>query len=262
MALGILCAYAALLKLGRRSGLDPDRLGNLVVLLVFSGLAGARLFYVVEHWDWYRKDPLSVLRVWEGGLMFYGSVVVAGAVLAAWCAAFRRPALQMLDLFAAVVPIGQAFGRVGCFLNGCCYGRASSGPLAVTYPHGSIPWQEQLSAGVIGGTAARSCPVFPVQLFEAAGCALLGAALVALHAKLFSRTRQGSGGGKAPERGLVFAGWLAGYGVLRFAMEGLRADERAHPFGGPLTISQTIGVACLILAAALCAAAARRRKVV
>ena len=260
MALGILAAYRVLLGLGRRAGLDPERLSDLVVLLVFSGLAGARLFYVAEHWSWYAQDPLSALRIWEGGLMYYGSIAVAAAVLAVWCAVRRRPALQMLDLFAAVVPLGQAFGRVGCFLNGCCYGRVSSGLLAVSYPAHSVPWQEQLAAGSIGETAARSLAVVPVQLYEAAGCAALCAALVALHRRLFPPAEEGADPARSPLRGLVLAGYLAGYGVLRFATETLRADERAHPFGGPFSISQTISLAAICAAAAICAVAALRRR--
>lgn len=260
MAAGILSAHCVLLRLGRRGAIPAEKLGNLVVLLVFSGLAGARAFYVVEHWAWYRSDPLSALRLWEGGLMFYGSIVAGAAVLAAWCLAARRSVLQLLDLFAAVVPLGQAFGRVGCFMNGCCHGRLSGGPLSVSYPAGSAPWQDHVASGILPETAARSLAVLPVQLFEAAGCALLCAALVALHRRLFPATDDPGAVSRSPRRGLVLAGYLAGYGALRFAMETLRADERAHPFGGPLSISQTISLAAIALAAVLAAAAARRSR--
>ena len=93
MALGILCAYGVLSRLGRSRGLSPDRLANLVVLLVFSGLAGARLFFVAEHWPYFRAAPAAIVRIWEGGLMFYGSIIVAGLVLVAYCA---RARLRML----------------------------------------------------------------------------------------------------------------------------------------------------------------------
>ncbi|MBR1608262.1 MAG: prolipoprotein diacylglyceryl transferase, partial [Kiritimatiellae bacterium] len=237
MAVGILSAYAALGSLARGRGWNSDRLSNLVALLVFGGLAGARAFFVAEHWSWYAGDPLAVLRIWEGGLMYYGSIVAGAAILAAWCVATKTPPLPLFDLFAAVVPLGQAFGRVGCFMNGCCHGRVADSFVSVAFPAGSPPWMDQVRAGLIPQSAARSLPVLPVQLFEAAGCFLLFLAL----RRLF-RTKRAE---NAP--GLVLAAYLAGYGALRFATELLRADERARPFGGPLSISQCISLAALAL---------------
>ena len=265
LALGILFAYGVLVRLGRSRGFSSDRLANLLALLVVCGLAGARTFFVVEHWADYRADPASALRIWEGGLMFYGSIVFGAAALVAHCRITRSPMLPLLDLFAVAVPVGQAFGRVGCLLNGCCYGRPSDSCLAVTYPRWSIPCVEQIRAGLLPEDAARSLPVLPSQLFEAAGCLLLFLALLWLYRRLNPPAPHAAGTEAAPEArpvaavlqtagaGLVLAGWLAGYGVLRFLVETTRADERAHPFGGPLTISQTIGAGCILLAAALAA---------
>ena len=184
LALGILCAYGVLVRLGRSRGFSSDRLANLLALLVVCGLAGARTFFVVEHWADYRADPASALRIWEGGLMFYGSIVFGAAALVLHCRATRTPVLPLLDLFAVAVPVGQAFGRVGCLLNGCCYGRPSDSCLAVTYPRWSIPCIEQIRAGLLPEDAARSLPVLPSQLFEAAGCVLLFLALLWLYRRL------------------------------------------------------------------------------
>ena len=250
LAVGILCAYGVLVRLGRSRGFSSDRLANLLALLVVCGLAGARTFFVVEHWADYRANPASALRIWEGGLMFYGSIAFGASALVGHCLATRSPMLPLLDLFAVAVPVGQAFGRVGCLLNGCCYGRPAGSRLAVTYPRWSIPCVEQIRAGLLPEDAARSLPVLPSQLFEAAGCILLFLALLWLYRRL---NPPAPAEPPHPRAGLVFAGWLAGYGVLRFLVETTRADERAHPFGGPLTISQTIGAGCILLAAALAA---------
>ena len=255
MAVGILCAYGVLVRLGRSRGFSSDALANLLAILVVCGLAGARTFFVAEHWGWYRADPASALRIWEGGLMFYGSIVFGAAALVAWCLATRTPPLPLLDLFAVAVPVGQAFGRVGCLLNGCCYGRPSDSCLAVSYPPFSIPYMEQIQAGLLGKGAARSLPVLPSQLVEAAGCVLLFLALQWLYRRLNPLAPAEPA---HPRAGLVLAAYLAGYGILRFLVETTRADERAHPFGGPLTISQAISVGCLLLAAALAAIALRR----
>ena len=261
MALGILCAYAVLSGLVRRRGESPDTLANLVVGLVLVGLAGARSFYVAEHWSaQFARDPLAAVRIWEGGLMFYGSIVFGSAGLVAWCLWRRRSVLEWLDLFAVAVPLGQAFGRVGCFLNGCCFGRASDCAIAVRYPAESIPWYAQREAGLLepfsdGSWPASSLPVLPTQLIEAAGCL----ALFALLLWLFRRLHPASDAGK-PARfpGAIAAGYFLGYGAIRFLDEMLRADERLH-FGW-FSISQSISVALWVLGLALLARLALVRR--
>ena len=236
MALGILCAYDVLSRLGRSRGLSPDRLANLVVLLVFSGLAGARLFFVAEHWPYFRAAPAAIVRIWEGGLMFYGSIIVAGLVLVAYCVRARLRMLPLLDLFAVVVPVGQAFGRVGCFLNGCCYGRPADTWLSVRYPAHSPAWWEQVGAGLIGRGAPETLPILPSQLIEAA-------ANLVLFAALFVWAR------KKPREGAVAGAYLIAYAVIRFCTETLRSDPRMMV--GPLTISQFLGLGVFAAGAAL-----------
>ena len=261
MALGILCAYAALAKLAARRGVASEPLSNLVVALVLVGLAGARAFYVAEHWSaQYAARPLSAVRIWEGGLMFYGSIVFGAAGLVLWCLWRRRSVREWLDLFAVAVPLGQAFGRVGCFLNGCCHGRVADTALSVRYPARSMPWLEQVESGALapfsdGSLPPRSLPVLPTQLFEAAACLALFAALW----WLFRRLHPVSDAGR-PSRfpGAVAAAYFLGYGAIRFADEIFRADERLH-FGW-FSISQTISMALWALGLALLAALALRRR--
>ena len=139
--------------------------------------------------------------------------------------------------------------------------RPWDGALAVSFPARSALWADQVAAGLLPESAARSLPVFPVQLLEALGCLALGVALAALYLRAFSRDG-GSGaaaGGRHPLRGVVLAGYLAGYGALRFWTETLRGDARARPLGGALSISQTISAGAIALSAALFVAVAVRR---
>ena len=263
MAAGILAAYFFLARLAARRGVASDSLSNLVVALVLVGLAGARTFYVAEHWSaQFAARPAAAVRIWEGGLMFYGSVVFGSAALVAWCLWRRKSVREWLDLFAVVVPLGQAFGRLGCFFNGCCYGRACESAVSVRYPARSIPWFDQLDAGALapaadGSLPAESLPVLPTQLFESAACLLLFLALFGLFRALHPERDAGKPS-RAP--GVVAAGYLLGYGAIRFADEFFRADERLH--FGPLSISQAISLALWAVGLALlaCFALNRRRK--
>ena len=235
MALALLAAWKTISALCRGSGRDPEPYSNLLTAMMFSGIVGARVAYVVEHWKAeFAANPWSVVRVDQGGLMFYGGLILACIVFAVWCRVGKVKAIAASDLFAASIPLAHAIGRVGCFFYGCCYGRLSDGPLGVAFPHGSPAWYEQLHAGQIASTAAQSLPVLPTQLFEAAANLALFAALFLF----FRRFRRGTA-----------ALYLIGYALIRFAMEGLRGDPRAAI--GPFSISQTISLALLAAGAIL-----------
>lgn len=232
MAVGFLACWTLAERLsGRRD------MGNLFIALMASGVVGSRAAYVIEHWRAeFASRPLDVVRIDQGGLMFYGGLILAVAVFFAWCLARRERPLALADLLCTVIPLGHACGRVGCFFYGCCYGRLSASPLAVTFPMHSPAWYEQVSAGLIAPTAPRSLAVLPTQLFEAAALLALFAALLAVYLKRRRHTA-----------GL----YLVGYGVLRFGMEYLRGDPRAAV--GPFSISQTISIATVALGAAFLA---------
>ncbi len=163
------------------------------------------------------------------------------AVFAWWCIRKKDSPFALGDLLCVVIPLGHAFGRVGCFFYGCCYGKLSSSAIAVAFPRGSPAWYEQLNAGKIASTAAESLPVLPTQLFEAAANGLLFVALLLY----FRKFRRGT-----------MALYLMGYAVIRFCMEYLRGDPRAAV--GPFSISQTISFALLAAGIALFATGARR----
>lgn len=172
------------------------------------------------------RDCLAALKFWQGGLTFYGGLLLAlpGGL---WYVRRRRlDAGRVVDIAAPCVMLGLALGRVGCFFNGCCYGVATDGSLGVQFP-------------------GHPGPVHPTQLYEAAGALLLAAAL---HAGMRWRGR-GRGAG---------LGWmLVGYGVLRTVIEIFRDDPRGSI--GPLSTSQIISIPLIALGAVVIARSWRPR---
>ena len=237
MAVGFLVCWRLIENLSGRKDLS-----NLLLSLMVSGIVGSRAAYVIEHWtEEFASHPGRIIRVDQGGLMFYGGLILAIVVFFAWCAARKERALPMADLFCAVIPLGHAFGRIGCFFYGCCYGKLSDSPLAVSFPSHSPAWFEQFHSGLIPASAAKALPVLPTQLFEAAALLALFAALLPLHRRASA----------ARAHGMVTGCYLVGYALVRFAIEFLRGDPRAAV--GPLSISQTISVCMVFLGSAFLA---------
>ena len=242
MALGFFVAWQVLVYLCKRVGRPFESIGNLLIALMVSGVLGSRIAYVIEHWHAeFASRPMDVIRVDQGGLMFYGGLILATVVFACWCMFKRENPLAVGDLLCVAIPVGHAFGRIGCFFYGCCYGKQSTSALAVSFPRGSPAWYEQLNLGQISSMAKESLPVLPTQLFEAAANALLFAVLFAFYRRF---------------RGGTTALYLIGYAVIRFAMEYVRGDPRAAV--GPFSISQTISIA-LLVAGVVLAVCTRKR---
>ncbi|MDR2848997.1 MAG: prolipoprotein diacylglyceryl transferase [Verrucomicrobiota bacterium] len=248
MALGFLFGWFAAVRLCKRTGQNPDNLASLLTWLMLSAVFGARTAYVLEHWSAEFADaPLSVLRVDQGGLMFYGGLIAAALVLVVYTRVYRQRLFQATDLVLAVVPLGHAFGRVGCFLHGCCYGKLTHSAIGVCFPKESPAWWEQVSAvpPLIEQTALRSLPVIPTQLIEAAANAVLFVCLFTLYPKRHTRL------------GFITGCYLIGYAVLRFVIEYLRGDPRLAV--GPFSISQTISFGLFVFGLA-CLYAGRRKE--
>jgi phosphatidylglycerol:prolipoprotein diacylglycerol transferase len=216
----------------------------LALQVFLWGLVGARLFYVIEYRDQFFPPGRSfvqalpdVLNLAAGGLVVFGSLPTAA--LAAWRFAARRglPLLELADCVAPGLLVGLALGRIGCFLNGCCYGGPCDLPWAVQFPPQSPPWLDQAARGLIPATSAGSLPVHPAQLYAALDAGLLAALAVAFTPL-------------ARRPGEVFALVLTLHPISRLLLEAIRIDEPPM-FGTPLSISQLVSVVLLGLAAAL-----------
>jgi phosphatidylglycerol:prolipoprotein diacylglycerol transferase len=224
---------------GRRLGIDADTMMELATRVFIAGLIGARLFYVIEYHEQFfaagkslGQTLIDIVNIANGGLVVFGSLPTAA--IAAWQFAARRK-LSLLDLADVAAPgmlVGLALGRVGCFLNGCCYGGPCDLPWAVTFPAGT-----EVAARYPSGPAAASLPVHPAQLYSAIDAAIL-AALAVVWTPFARRSGQ------------VFALVLTLHPISRMLLEAIRVDE-PPALGTPFSISQLISLVMLALAGAL-----------
>src|SRR5688572_27036224 len=141
---GISAGVGLAIYRAQQAGLHPELIISLAVWLVVCGVIGARLFHVIEYWDtkFAGRPPvetlLEILNVPEGGLVIYGALFGGAVGLVAFTRKHRLPLLSMADLVAPSLLVGLAFGRIGCLLNGCCYGGQTDLPWAVTFPKSSV----------------------------------------------------------------------------------------------------------------------------
>lgn len=173
------------------------------------------------------RDCLRAFKFWYGGLTYYGGLALAAAV-GLWFIRWRRmPLRRVADLAGYGIPLGLVFGRLGCFLAGCCYG-ARAEACGVAFPAGSPAWQHHLDAGWITRQASHSLPVHVTQLWEAGACLAIFA-----YVYFWRRTRQRFDGQS-------FAWSCMAYAVARFVIEFWRDDPRGDWWG--LATSQWLGI--------------------
>lgn len=218
LALALLAGMAVSTAEGKRRGLDGEALSDFFLAAAVVSILSARLLHVALNWNLYAGSPWQVLSLWEGGLSIHGGV--AGGVGAGWYFSRRRrlPFLVLADTAAPGLALGTAIGRLGCFLNGCCFGVVTAG------------WW---------GTPTRYAPGLrhPTQLYELV-------LTLGLFALLWSRRL-------LPMRsGRLFLMYVAGYAGIRLVVEAFREVEG---YLGPLTYAQVLSLILLAVAVPLLA---------
>ncbi|MDD5465878.1 MAG: prolipoprotein diacylglyceryl transferase [Candidatus Omnitrophica bacterium] len=134
-------SYLASLQ-AKREGLDPDLIFNLCFLVFISGIIGARIFYVLNDFSFYLRNPLQIIMLQHGGLAWFGGAIFGALAAVLFIKKNKLGLLRILDLLAPFIALGQAIGRIGCLLNGCCFGRASKlGIYFKTFDQVLIPTQ-------------------------------------------------------------------------------------------------------------------------
>ena len=156
LMLAILAASTAARWRARQLGLDPELIVSLALWLVVSGIAGARIFYVVQYREQYWHQPWTILQFYEGGLVVYGALCGACAGSIVFLKRHKLPILAIADLVTPSLMLGLAIGRIGCLLNGCCWGgMCSPNQWGIEFPMGSPPHTDQLAQGTLLGLKTK-----------------------------------------------------------------------------------------------------------
>lgn len=283
LVVGFLLAAHVAKYLANRHGLDGEVFINAALLALFTGIVGARLSHVLENLSDYTNPEksawqnfVSMVNLRQGGLTFYGGLLLAFPTLLFYAIRKRVPLRLGMDIAAPCIMIGLAFGRIGCFLNGCCFGATCELPWAITYPYQSLPYDDHYHHGLVDPPDAltvstatgerlatvaevaedpalralarteRSAAVHPTQIYSTFNALLIGgicyAYLTLPHAV-----------------GRVFALMLILKGVTRFLLEMIRTEPPVKPeWFGPMSISMVISVGLVVLGTAMWLAFGRR----
>ena len=208
---GVLLAAAYLLGLqfalmrARSRGLDPNRVMDLGIWIIVSALLGAKLLLLIVEFDTFGRNPRELLTIVRSGGVFYGGLILAVAVALFYLRRHRMPMWTVTDVFAPGIALGHVIGRLGCLFAGCCFGKPTNVPWAVTFTN-------EFAAANVG--TPLHVPLHPTQLYEA------GAELVILLA-LLATERRGR-----PFPGRTFWSYMLAYAVSRFIIEFYRGDPR------------------------------------
>ncbi|HEY5044189.1 MAG TPA: prolipoprotein diacylglyceryl transferase [Verrucomicrobiae bacterium] len=246
MALAFFAGLWTATRRARRVNISGDAVADVVLWLILGGIAGARFVYVTTYWkDEFAGGPFSeVFMIQHGGLVYYGGLI--GSTLAAigYLLWKKLPVWKIADVLAPSIALGSVFGRAGCLLNGCCYGRPSHLPWAITFPNGSAAWSQQFQTGLVSATGP-SLPVHPTEIYDGA----LNLILYVFLAWLFRRKKFD---------GQVFATYLIIYAVFRSIVEYFRGDYPTDHVHAGLTSAQLVSIPIFIAGLALAAILSRR----
>ncbi|MCK5529103.1 MAG: prolipoprotein diacylglyceryl transferase [Kiritimatiellae bacterium] len=235
-----LAAIAGLLNwtwLGKGTKRNFNFCSDMLFWIMLAAILGARIAYIIANLQYFIDYPAQIVRIDQGGLIFYGGLIGASISLILFAKHKGEKILDIQDLAITSIPLGHALGRIGCFINGCCYGSIHSGPLAVTYPKGSLAWDHQMETGLLTSVSTHCQPVHPVQLYEAA----LGTITFVILHIIYKRHKKS---------GTVLAAYLLTYPIVRFILEFFRGDPRVR-YETQFSVAQYISVTLFCLGCAI-----------
>lgn len=231
IGIGLLAAFALVLRIARKEGLDPEMFWDYIIYVVIFGIIGARAYYVIFNWDYYSGSFMRIIDIRGGGMAIYGSVIAGVVTTLIYCKLKKKNPFAVMDVAVFGLILGQIIGRYANFFNRECFGDYSGGLLRMYLPVSAVRANEITDAlashtVMVGDTQCIS--VHPTFLYES----LLN--LVVLILMLIYRKHKRF-------KGELLLCYLGGYGIVRFFVEGLRTDQLKW-FGTDVAVSQVLGI--------------------
>ncbi|MBI2082831.1 MAG: prolipoprotein diacylglyceryl transferase [Deltaproteobacteria bacterium] len=224
VAIGFLAGIYWTVHEAKKAGLSKEIIMDLAFYIVLSALIGSRILYILTNLDDYSANPFDILKIWKGGLVFFGGLLGAIAMSLYYSRKKRIPFLKLADLFMPGVALGHAIGRLGCFAAGCCHGRPTDSFFSITFPN--VPLT----------LAPAGIPLFPSQIMES-----LAAFLIFLFLAFQSR--------KKKFEGQILFLYLIIYSIARIILEYFRNDlARSYLIPHWFSVSQAISLGLVLVA--------------
>lgn len=220
VALGCIVGLIVTVKIGKSLDVSKQQVMDMGFVMILSAIIGSRLLYVLINFPYYLQHPLDVFKIWQGGLVFSGALIgVIGTMF--WYV--KRYGLTMWtfgDLWAPAAALGQAIGRIGCFMAGCCYGKPTQVKWAVTFTNPK-------------SLAPLDVALHPTQVYSTLSGTIIFLVLLVLHRK-------------RKFEGQVLLWFLILHSTARLFLERFRGDDRGLVLGGDITVTQLVAILILI----------------
>ncbi|MDY7032355.1 MAG: prolipoprotein diacylglyceryl transferase [Thermodesulfobacteriota bacterium] len=216
VALGFLTGIILAFREAKRVGEEPEKILDLAFYLIVAAIIGSRLLYIIIYYDYYLENPLEIIKIWNGGLVFYGGFIPALLVGIWYIRKNHMSIWKVTDILAPSIAIGQAIGRLGCLSAGCCFGKETTLPWAITFTH-----PETL--------ARQGVPLHPTQIYSSVNALFIF--FVLMIAKRYKRFD-----------GFLIWLYVLLYAITRSIIEIFRGDARGLVIKDVLSTSQFIGI--------------------
>jgi phosphatidylglycerol:prolipoprotein diacylglycerol transferase len=283
MVCGFIAAIFLIRRLSRDLGDHSEHITTAALYSLIAGVVGARIFYVIHYWYLFSDRVLDVFAVWKGGLELLGGVLLAVFTIVMYLWIKKLPVRRYLDILGIGLLLALGFGRLGCLMNGCCFGMPTTCPVAINFPYGSLPYESQIRPDparhrdtpyiqlpvdffdVMDGNyylkpyekldaqqkfevahdgPYHCLPVIPSQIYESM-LAFFGCIALYFHRQKGIKIQtQGRNLPFIFKPGTTFALMFIYYGTMRFFIEYLRDDNPIQANG--FTISQNLSIALII----------------